>query len=163
MALLQNSGCGLACAVLQMCHLCGWLKLFLKNVRWKKIKIQKSWLLSRLSDGSFVLSLYVYFFRSFLLCRLLGLQVTVCSYPKGGTFTTKLDLKNESSINHKTVFGTRNPAFWVGAVISRFSFSRHILFELSCTHFIIVVKPLKNSSISLKSKLGSGFAVKGFK
>jgi hypothetical protein len=20
----------------QMCHLCGWLKLFLKNVRWKK-------------------------------------------------------------------------------------------------------------------------------
>ena len=40
MALLQNLGCGLACAVLQMCHLCGWLKLFLKNVRWAKIKKQ---------------------------------------------------------------------------------------------------------------------------
>ena len=51
-----------------MCHLCGWLKLFLKNVRWKKIKIQKRWLLGRLSDGSFVQSLYVYFCRSFLLC-----------------------------------------------------------------------------------------------
>ena len=60
----------------KMCHLCGWLKLFLKNVRWEKIKIQKRWLLGRLSDGSFVQSLYVYFCRSFLLCRLLGLQVT---------------------------------------------------------------------------------------
>ena len=53
-----------------------WLKLFLKNVRWEKIKIQKCWLLDRLSDGSFVPLLYVYFCRSFLLCRLLGLQVT---------------------------------------------------------------------------------------
>ena len=43
-------------------------------------------------------------------------RLTVCSYPKGGTFTTKLDLKNYCLINHKTVFGTRNPAFWVGAV-----------------------------------------------
>jgi len=61
----------------QMCHLCGWLKLFLKNVRWEKIKIQKRWLLGRLSDGSFVQSfVYVLFCRSFLLCRLLGLQVT---------------------------------------------------------------------------------------
>ena len=59
----------------QMCHLCVWKKLFLKNLRWKKIKIQKRWLLGRLSDGSFVPSLYVYFCRSFLLCRLLGLQV----------------------------------------------------------------------------------------
>ncbi|MBK6989053.1 MAG: hypothetical protein IPH33_12980 [Bacteroidetes bacterium] len=41
----------------QMCHLCGWLKLFLKNVWWKKIKIQKRWLSGRLSDGSFVQSL----------------------------------------------------------------------------------------------------------
>ena len=41
---------------------------------------------------------------------------TFRSYPKGGTFTTKLDLKNYSLINHKTVFGTRNRAFWVGAV-----------------------------------------------
>ncbi len=37
----------------------------------------KGRLLGRLSDGSFVQSLYVYFCRSFLLCRLLGLQVTV--------------------------------------------------------------------------------------
>jgi hypothetical protein len=52
-------------------------KIVLKNVRWKKIKIQKRWLLGRLSDGSFVPLLYVYFCRSFLLCRLLGLQVTL--------------------------------------------------------------------------------------
>jgi hypothetical protein len=44
------------------------------------------------------------------------LPITFCSYPKGGTFTTKLDLKNECLINHKVVFETRNPAFWVGAV-----------------------------------------------
>jgi hypothetical protein len=44
----------------------------------KKIKIQRLWLLGRLSDGSFVQSLvYVCFCRSFLLCRLLGLQVTL--------------------------------------------------------------------------------------
>jgi len=55
----------------------------------------------------------------------IALQLTVCSYPKGGTFTTKLDLKNGTSINHKTVFGTRNPAFWVGAVMpSLFFFCR---------------------------------------
>ena len=72
---------GLCVGQNQMCHLCGWLKLFLKNVWWKKIKIQKRWLLGRLSDGSFVQSLYVYFCRSFLLCRLLGLHIT-CIYPK---------------------------------------------------------------------------------
>jgi ABC-type dipeptide/oligopeptide/nickel transport system permease component len=44
------------------------------------------------------------------------LRLTFCSYPKGGIFNTKLDLKNECLITHKTVFGTRNPAFWVGAV-----------------------------------------------
>jgi hypothetical protein len=40
---------------------------------------------------------------------------------KGGTFATKLDLKNYTSINQKTVFGTRNPAFFVGAVCGSFS------------------------------------------
>jgi hypothetical protein len=78
MALLVLRRVGLCVGQNQMCHLCGWLKLFLKNVRWEKIKIQKRWLLGRLSDGSFVQSLYVYFCFSFLLCRLLGLQVTVC-------------------------------------------------------------------------------------
>ena len=77
MALLVLRRVGLCVGQNQMCHLCGWLKLFLKNVRWEKIKIQKRWLSGRLSDGSFVQSLvYVLFCRSFLLCRLLGLQVT---------------------------------------------------------------------------------------
>jgi hypothetical protein len=30
----------------------------------------------------------------------LPLPLTFCSYPKGGTFTTKLDLKNKCLINH---------------------------------------------------------------
>jgi hypothetical protein len=76
MALLVLRRVGLCVGQNQMCHLCCWLKLFLKNVRWEKIKIQKRWLLGRLSECSFVPSLYVYFCRSFLLCRFLGLQVT---------------------------------------------------------------------------------------
>ena len=84
MALLVLRSVGLCFGQNQMCHLCGWLKLFLKNVRWEKIKIQKRWLLGLLSDGSFVQSLvYVLFCRSFLHCRLLGLQVTrICPQPK---------------------------------------------------------------------------------
>ena len=60
-----------------------------------------------------------------------GLPITFCSYPKGGTFTTKLDLKNECLINHKTVFGTRNPAFWVGAVIASAFFLHHYFVALN--------------------------------
>ncbi len=68
MALLVLRRVGLCVGQYQMCHLCGWLKLFLKNVRWAKIKIQKCWLSGRLSDGSFVQSLvYVLFCRLFLL------------------------------------------------------------------------------------------------
>ena len=64
-----------------MCRLWGCLKLVLKSVRWIKIKIQKRWLLGRLNKCSFVLSfIYVLCCRSFLLCRSLGLQVTVCNY-----------------------------------------------------------------------------------
>lgn len=77
MALLILRRVGLCVGQNQMCHLCGWLKLFLKDLRWGKIKIQKLWLLGRLSVGSFVPLRYVYFCRSFLLCRLLGLQVTL--------------------------------------------------------------------------------------
>jgi hypothetical protein len=55
------------------CAICA----FGKNVRLEKIKIQKGWLLGRLSDGSFVQSfVYALFCRSLLLCRSLGLQVT---------------------------------------------------------------------------------------
>jgi len=41
MALLVLRGVGLCVGQNQMCHLCGWLKLFLKNVRWEKNK--KHW------------------------------------------------------------------------------------------------------------------------
>jgi len=67
-------------------------KMFLKNVRWKKIKIQKRWLLGWLSDGFFVQSLvYVLFCRSFLLCRSEKWHITFRGYPKFGTFTTELN------------------------------------------------------------------------
>src|SRR5690554_945053 len=90
MALLVLRRVGLCVGQNQMCQLCGWLKLFLKNVRWEKIKIQKRWLLGRLSDGSFVQLLYVYFCRSFLLCRLLGLQVTDCNMRRPGFRSSNL-------------------------------------------------------------------------
>jgi hypothetical protein len=32
-------------------------------------------------------------------------------------FTKNVDAENKCLIKYKTVFGTRNPAFWVGAVI----------------------------------------------
>ena len=120
MALLVLRRVGLCVGQNQMCHLCGWLKLFLKNVRWAKIKIQKCWLSGRLSDGSFVPSLYVYFCRSFLLCRLLGLQVTVWVLPKAGIFSTKVQSKNEYWTLHKYPIEAVQPRFWQYLVSSRF-------------------------------------------
>ena len=46
------------------------------------------------------------------------LRLTVSGLAKVAIFTTNVHTKNECLINHKTVFGTRNPAFWVGAVIA---------------------------------------------
>ena len=109
MALLVLRRVGLCVGQNQMCHLCGWLKLFLKNVRWEKIKIQKRWLLGRLSDGSFVPSLYLYFCRSFLLCRLLGLQVTVLGLAKVAIFTTEFHTKHHTTIIRKTVLRSTAP------------------------------------------------------
>ena len=111
MALLVLRRVGLCFGQNQMCHLCGWLKLFLKNVRWEKIKIQKRWLWGRLSVGSFVPLLYVYFCCSFLLCRLLGLQVTFSGLAKVAIFTTNVDAENQCLINHKCVCGALNRHF----------------------------------------------------
>jgi hypothetical protein len=91
----------------------------------KKIKIQKRRLLGRLSDGSFVPSFYVYFCRSFLLRRLLGLQVTVSGLAKVAIFTTNVDAKNQCLINYKCVFGALNRQFFVGAVMGWFSILIH--------------------------------------
>ena len=117
MALLVLRRVGLCVGQNQMCHLCGWLKLFLKNVRWKKIKIQKRWLLGRLSDGSFVPSLYVYFCRSFLLCRLLGLQVTGCSLAKWRKSKHKCSVLYKSSIEELPLNLALNPPFCQTAVL----------------------------------------------
>jgi hypothetical protein len=83
---------------------CGWGKPNVPFVRLAKIVFKKcavgknknteALAFGRLSDGSFAPSLYVYFCRSFLLCRLLGLQVTFRVLPKAGRFSTTVDLKN---------------------------------------------------------------------
>jgi hypothetical protein len=39
---------------------------------------------------------------------------------EGGDFTANVHSENQTLINHKIVFGTRNPAFWVDAVIGWF-------------------------------------------
>jgi hypothetical protein len=48
----------------------------------------------------------------------LNLPITVSGMAKVAIFTTNVDAENQTLINHKTVFGTRTPAFWVGAVIA---------------------------------------------
>ena len=109
MALLVLRRVGLCVGQNQMCHLCGWLKLFLKNVWWEKIKIQKRWLLGRLSECSLFLSLFsVSFCRSFLLCSFFRLAGNGFQLYAGGDFgaihcqpstnfdrSTKLDLTTE--------------------------------------------------------------------
>jgi len=62
------------------------------------------------------------------------ISITFCSYPKGGTFITKLDLKSAGwrMIKHKTVFEARNPAFWVGAVSGSYSFSLFKYSSVKC-------------------------------
>jgi hypothetical protein len=100
---------GLCAGQNQMCHLCGWLKLlgclicllsvlvnrfaylFLKNVRWEKIKIQKRWLLGRLSDCSLFLSLFsVSFCRSFLIGSFFRLAGNVFGLGEGGDFLAQM-------------------------------------------------------------------------
>lgn len=125
-----------------MCHLCGWIKLFLKNVRWKKIKIQKRWLLGQLSDVSFVQSLYVDFCRSFLLCRLLGLQVTVCGLAKVAIFTTNVDAENKCLINHKCLCEARNRHFCQTAVSSSGYWSSVIYLLNICRHNLQMLSKL---------------------
>ena len=56
------------------------------------------------------------------------LSLAVCSYPRGAAFTTKLDLKNECLIYHKTVFGTRTPAFSV-VVVGRWRSAFCVVFK----------------------------------
>ena len=133
MALLVLRRVGLCVGQNQMCHLCGWLKLFLKNVRWEKIKILKRSLLGRLSAGSFVPLLYVYFCRSFLLCRLLGLQVTFSGLAKVAIFKTNVDAENQTLINHKCVCVALNRHFCQTRVMRSF-YSRHISQHLSTFH-----------------------------
>jgi hypothetical protein len=44
--------------------------------------------------------------------------MTFSGLAKVSIFKTNVDAENQTLINHKAVFGTRNPAFWVGAVTS---------------------------------------------
>ena len=91
MALLVLRRVGLCVGQNQMCHLCGWLKLFLKNVRWEKIKIQKRWLLGRLSECSLFLSLFsVSLCLSFVLCSFFRLAGNVLRLCEGGEIEARM-------------------------------------------------------------------------
>ena len=129
MALLVLRRVGLCVGQNQMCHLCGWLKLFLKNVRWQKIKIQKRWLLGRLSDGSFVPLLYVYFCRSFLLCRLLGLQVTVFGFARERITCTNTQSKRQSLNLAKLLIRSTSPV-----LLQNRCYSQWFLSDASANH-----------------------------
>ena len=129
MALLVLRRVGLCVGQNQMCHLCCWLKLFLKDVRWKKIKIQKRWLLGRLSDGSFVPLLYVYFCRSFLLCRLLGSQVTVFGFARERITCTNTQSKRQSSNLAKLLIRSTSPV-----LLQNRCYSQWFLSDASANH-----------------------------
>ena len=96
MALLVLRSVGSWVGQNQMCHLCGWLKLFLKNVRWKKIKIQKRWLFGRLSDGYIDLNFDVLSYCSFYALSSFRLAGNGLQLPEGRYFY------------HKTSFGELN-------------------------------------------------------
>jgi len=51
-----------------------------------------------------------------------ALPLTFSGLAKVVNFTTNVDAENQTLINHKTAFGTRNPAFWVGAVMGRLKY-----------------------------------------
>jgi hypothetical protein len=48
-------------------------------------------------------------------------EAIVLQLPEGLDFYHKTGFEKLIFFNHKTVFGTRNPAFWVAAVTSSFS------------------------------------------
>ena len=155
MALLVLRRVGLCVGQNQMCHLCGWLKLFLKNVRWEKIKIQKRWLLGRLSVGIIVPLRYVYFCRSFLLCRLLGLQVTVCGLAKVAIFSTNFQRSTKAYMRTKLSYEALNRHFCQTAVTCWRSVCRcsivHCLRCLWCVGLVALLYFLALICVSAKN------------
>ena len=113
MALLVLRRVGLCVGQNQMCHLCGWLKLFLKNVRWGKIKIQKRRPLVRLSDGSFVPLLFdVLLCSSFYALSSFRLAGNVGSFAKLGYFMTVRPVADDNKgeefyLNYKEASDTK--------------------------------------------------------
>jgi hypothetical protein len=81
---------------------------------------------TRISRANIFLDFNLLFYVFMLL---IAFPIMVCSYPKGGTFTTKLDLESASwrminlrqladcGVKPVPIFHRENPAFWVGAVM----------------------------------------------
>ncbi|RRQ46871.1 hypothetical protein DTW91_03435 [Chryseobacterium sp. SC28] len=85
------------------CAICELAKIVFKKYAVRKNKIQKRWLLCRLSVVSFVPLLYVYFCRSFLFCRSLGLPVTFSRYKQFG-IKSALSFGFAKSSKYKPIF-----------------------------------------------------------
>ena len=124
---------GLCVGQNQMCHLCGWLKLFLKNVRWgknKKHRVGPDSFRDRLTRCPFVISFLclwspvkmVYFFclcHSFV-CRvvvLIHLLPSVCSLAKWRKSKHKCSVLHKSSIEEPPLNLALNPPFCQTAVL----------------------------------------------
>ena len=106
-------------------------------------------------SSSYFLCLFNLF--PFFLCVMFAFRVaqwfppTFCSYPKGGTFTTKLDLKNECLINHKTVKRSTKPrllgrcCYQLGVLVCQwfeiiFQFSHSVFSVLKDLVFLVSAK-----------------------
>jgi hypothetical protein len=76
-----------------------------------------------------------------LLCRLLGLLVTVSGLAKVAIFTTNVDAENQTLINHKTVCGELNRHFCQTRVMPSFFFLGRYL----SVHCRVVVRWLGSS------------------
>jgi len=65
--------------------------------------------------------LFHYVFIIYFAIVILNLPITVSGLAKVAIFTTNVDAENQTLINHKCVCGALNRHFWVGAVMSSFT------------------------------------------
>jgi hypothetical protein len=73
-----------------------------------------------------------------------------CGLAKVAIFTTNVDAENQILINHKCVFGRRNPAFWVGAVGSGdHLFKQHFLYFFPLPHGHGSFRPIVGSVFTI--------------
>ena len=133
----------------QMCHLCGWLKLFLKKCGGEKNKKHRVGLSVGLLAVPFEYVRYVghlskwfvfvLMFKFWSVCRLVNGRPTigynVFGLGEGGDLHHKVDAENQTLINHKCVCGALNRHFCQ----TRVSSCAYFCINKICPHGIINV------------------------